>query len=307
MSSALSLPEDLKLENLVLYLQNQETMNSRCDIHFQGPHGRNTYKDISEIETYHISGENDKQHIRYEINTSRKGLYDSLPECLFHDINRFTDIHKSDWEKSLPEQCRELQTEETNARNFFYPTDIALFLLKLKTAEYVQELSSSNSVLQNIIGDAVSEEDKSNRFIRKAFPFLPYCKTIRGNRTLISLMLRKIFSDEQIAIESHNESITGKDTLPRYQTEIGDSLDSVFLGTERSDIIHNHHISLWIEEECSERFPDFIDEIERFRLFIQDFFISIEETLIFDIIKNEPTVLNDDRKHQYLNYNTDIE
>ena len=56
-----------------------------------------------------------------------------------------------------------------------------------------------------------------------------------------------------------------------------------------------------------QNFLQLIEDIEEFRLFIQDYFMSLENVIQFDIRHDDPTLrLSDDEIFNYLNFNTNI-
>ena len=56
-----------------------------------------------------------------------------------------------------------------------------------------------------------------------------------------------------------------------------------------------------------EHFNLFLEELETYRLFIKDYFFSIEDELCFHINSDYPTLrLADDIIYNYLNYNTNL-
>ena len=62
-----------------------------------------------------------------------------------------------------------------------------------------------------------------------------------------------------------------------------------------------------IKTDKGERQVQLLDEVEVLRLFIKDFFIAIEEDIVFNICQDEPPLrLSDDVFYNYLNYNTNI-
>lgn len=66
-----NIPTDLSAEVLANYLQMRD-----LSMEFLGPHKRNAYRDIVSLE----NGADGS----LQIGLSRKGLYDILPEALFH-------------------------------------------------------------------------------------------------------------------------------------------------------------------------------------------------------------------------------
>ena len=73
------LPNDINIEDIFSYLPK-----GSYRIFINGLHKRNSYKDI-------ISCEETSDGIT-EFHVGRNGLYNSLPEYMFHPINRFDNI-----------------------------------------------------------------------------------------------------------------------------------------------------------------------------------------------------------------------
>ena len=113
--------------------------------------------------------------------------------------------------------------------------------------------------------------------------------------------------EEGLQIEKHHETVTYKDEKPKYADGLGAILEESYVGNvfdERTTIYDIHY---WSEEECDENFHKFIDDIDLYQNFLQDYFLSIEETLRFHIFKDEaPLRLSDDIVFNYLNYNTNL-
>ena len=79
------------------------------------------------------------------------------------------------------------------------------------------------------------------------------------------------------------------------------------MGNTYSETINCYEVYYWSDEECNKDFLQLIDEIEMLRLFIKDYFLSVEEDIVFDIHNDEPPLrLNDEVFYNYLNYNTNI-
>ena len=227
---------------------------------------------------------------------------------MFHPINRFDNIPERERKERFAEEYAKQELEKENAHKFFSPIDILLLNLKTKIKEKINQLSSDNIIIQNIIGDTLTEKEKSNRFIQRTIPFLPNCKRIRGNKTLITFMLRKVLFEEGLSLNNGNIVSEIHDKEPQYNNNIEDfQLDSMYLGNEFSENITTFTISYWSDEECSENFNIFLEELEIYRLFIKDYFFSIEDELCFYISSDYPTLrLADDIIYNYLNYNTNL-
>ena len=289
------LPDDINIEDILLYLPKESYRVS-----VNGLHKRNSYKDIINYE--------ETPDGKTEFHVGRNGLYNSLPEYMFHPINRFDNIPERERKERFAEEYAKQELEKENAHKFFSPIDVLLLDLKTKVKEKINQLSSDNIFIQNIIGDTLTEKEKSNRFIQRTIPFLPNCKRIRGNKTLITFMLRKVLFEEGLSLNKENIVSEIHDKEPQYNSKIEDfQLNSMYLGNEFSENIMTFTINYWSDEDCSEHFNLFLEELETYRLFIKDYFFSIEDELCFHINSDYPTLrLADDIIYNYLNYNTNL-
>ena len=289
-----NLPEDINVELLLSYYPE-----GSCKVAFKELYKRNAYKDITDIKE-------DKRDGTLRINVGRHSLYNALPEYMFHQVDRF-DNPKANEKDRFSEEYEKQEQEREDAYRFFAPLDLLLLKLRVKIRERLQEYVERNKVLTDIIVDQLSDEQKSNRFIRRTFDLIPSCKYIRGDKTLLTFMLRKIFMEEGLKIEKHRKLIRYTDEEPRYQDGLDSILGEGYVGNIFDEETTIYDIHYWSDDDCDENFLLFIHETEVFRHFIQDYFISIEETLHFNIYKDdEPLRLSDDMVFNYLNYNTNL-
>lgn len=288
------LPKDLNIEVLLSYLPEDS-----CKVSVRGLHKRNSYMDIIDVE--------EKPDGNVLLDIGRSSIYDSLPEFMFHPIDRFTNDLQREKKELFDEEYDKQEKEKKDAHNFFAPIDILLLQTRLKVRERIQKYTSQNKILLEIIGDAITETQRNNRFIKQIIPYLPLCKNIRGNSTLIAFLLRKIFMEEGIVIEKQLENKNLVDGNPRYDDCLDTSLTSLYVGNEFDENIVTYHVYYWPDKECDDCFLSFIDEVEIFREFVQDYFMSIEEQLVFNILHDDPPLrLSDTTVYNYLNYNTNI-
>ena len=98
------------------------------------------------------------------------------------------------------------------------------------------------------------------------------------------------------------------DNEPQYNYKVTDhQIDSIYLGNQFSENITTYTINYWSDEECSEHFNLFLEELETYRLFIKDYFFSVEDDLCFHLCSDYPTLrVSDDIIYNYLNYNTNL-
>ncbi len=294
MQHPVNLPDDLNVELLFSFYPK-----GHCKASFKGLHKRNAYSDIIDIE------QGDKDTLLVDI--ARNSLYNALPEYMFHPIDRFNELPKLEEKERFAEEYEKQEQEKENARRFFAPIDITLFKLRMDVRERLLPYCESNKALIDIIADEMTQEQKDNRFIQQVVPFLPSCKIIRGNKTLMTLMLRKVFIEEGLKIDAHRASLEFTDNYPRYDYTLGSSLGDCYVGNTYNVPTCVYDIHYWSEDECNENFLSFVEEVDQLRQFIQDYFMSVDEVLIFNISHDgAPLRLNDEIIFNYLNYNTNI-
>lgn len=265
---------------------------------FCGLHKRNAYKDILEIEP---------GHDKLVLHLGRNSLYNSLPEYLFHSIDRFDHLPEQDKKQKFAEEYAKLEKEKEQAYRFFAPIDTLLFQLRMQVRESLNKYVESNLVIQNILLDNLTSEQRGNRFIKRTVPYMTSCKAIRGNRTLITLLLRKVFYDEGITVCARNKDMEFLDENPRYDCSEGNSLGSVYAGNKYYEPVMSYSVSYWSDADCNMDFLSFVDELEIYRRFVQDYFLSVDSILEFDISKDAgPLRISDTTVYNYLNFNTNI-
>lgn len=286
------IPDDINAE--ILFSCFPE---GKLKVQFDGTHHRNAYHDIKGL----LAQDDVKKPLTLLLG--RSSLYHILPEMMFHPFNRFTTENKEQFE----EKYRTETKEKENALEFFAPVDLALFKIRLLVREKIQEYLESDKVLISLLSEGLSEKEKQNRFVQKTLPFLPACKYIRGDKTLMTLMLRKVLMDETIEIKVHQETMMFSDEHPRYSGSVGDQLDSFYLGNSYAEDVSVYEVHYWNEEECNQHFPKFIDDMETYRQFIQDHFMAVEDVFRFDISTDaDGFYLSDETTYSYLNYNTNL-
>ena len=289
-----SFPFDINAETMLGFFPEDG-----CRVSFRGLHKRNSYNDIVNIEKDHTD--------RLHVDIARFSLYNSLPEYMFHPIDRFDNHPQYEEKERFEEQLEAQQEEIAKAYRFFAPIDILLLRQRMHVKEQILPLAQQNRVMESIIGDNLTDEQLENRFIRQCIPFLPQCKNIRGNKTLLTFLLRKVFMEEGLRVEVHHKTELQHDEQPRYEESLDLTLGDGFVGNEYEDMVTVYDISYWNDDECNERFLHFIDETEALRGFLQDWFLAVGEELRFNITQDElPLRLNDEVVYNYLNYNTNI-
>lgn len=291
----INIPSDIRAEIINNYLESVKK-----DFVFLGSHKRNAYEDILSISK-------DEESVKIEL--SRLGLYDILPEALFHPIDRFDNLPANEYKEKFDQEIEQQRIEESNARSFFKPYDKFIFDLSCAVSQIKDGEYGDNRLLTNIICDSLPDVYKSNRFIARTIEFTPRCKIIRGNRDLITLMLRKVLAEEGLKLDVYSKTISFKDIYPRYNCalEPDEDLQELYLGNKYDENVLSYDVQYWNEDFCDESFLKFVDDIKVFEDFINDYFMGIEAAVHFNISAHTlPVRLSDERYYNYLNYNTNL-
>ena len=307
-----NIPQDINIEALLAYIlfpqgipqdTNVEDLWPSCSLDsikviMKGTHKRNTYNDIVDIE--------EKFDGSSLISISRNSIYNALPEYLFHPIDRFSNLSGREKKDKFEEELEKQNTEKNNAYRFYAPIDLQMLRNRIMAREILRPITETNSILYDILGDRLTYNQHKNRFIKQAIPFLSSCKNIRGNKTLLTFFLRKVFMEEGLTMKMKSLRKEYRDEEPQYNDRLGDAIEDTFVGNVYDEMVTAFDIYYW-PEVVDQGFSQLLDEIEEFRLFIQDYFMSVEEVLQFDIVHDDPAVrLSDDYLFNYLNFNTNL-
>lgn len=289
------MPSDIRAEIVCNYLGQ-----IKQEITFHGSHKRNAYEDILSV-----TEEEDK----LKVELSRAGLYDILPEALFHPIDRFDNLPVNEYKERFAEEVEQQRIEESNARSFFLLYDKFIFGLSSIVAQMKQSEYGDNRKLSDIICDSLSDKYGSNRFVSLAKGFLPRCHSMRGNMTLITLMLRKILSEEGLRLVRSDNISTFEDNTPRYNCRIQDEdiPGESYLGNIFEEKVIVYDVHYWNDDLCDATFLQLVNEIKVFEDFINDYFMGVETPLRFRMTAHTlPVRLSDGMCCNYLNYNTNL-
>ena len=124
---------------------------------------------------------------------------------------------------------------------------------------------------------------------------------------MLTLLLRKVFMEEGLAIDICRQEATMTDEQPRYQESVDMEVGDGYVGNIFDDTITTYTIYYWSDDECGPQFLQFVREVEELRLFLMDYFLAIDEVLRFNISHDEPPLrLGDEIFYNYLNYNTNL-
>jgi len=288
-----NIPVDINAELILDWLPEGSFRMSLC-----GQHKRNAYNDLVEIEK--LSDDTFIFHL------GRNGLYNTLPESMFHPLDRFSNLPPFEEKEKFAQEMGKQEQEKENAARFFEPMDLLLMLYRVQAREKLHHVTETNSVLTDIIADRLTDTQKQNRFIKRTLPFLSACRDIRGNRTLLTQMIRKVMLDEGMRVTPKNGALLWRDETPRYADGLGNDLGDTFLGNAYDEETEVFEIRYW-PETVDARFASLVEELDEYRRFICDFFMSVETVLSFQLYcDRDEIILGKEDNFNYLNYNTNI-
>ncbi|WP_346882970.1 hypothetical protein [uncultured Algibacter sp.] len=176
--------ENIKAEVIVSEVQ----INSEIDIDFliknSSTFSRSYRRDVLDVERL----EHDDNALLLKL--SRNGIYDSLPERLFHsdkDKNKQT---------SYTAKRKRYKEEEKDARSFFSPIENEFFFQRVKIEKSERDLLDN---YYNVKDDFLIDFWKINKeiprdYIIKLIKLLPYGYKIAGDLELTRLSLEKILN-----------------------------------------------------------------------------------------------------------------
>lgn len=288
-----NIPDDINIELLLSYFKK-----GSCKVAFNGLHKRNAYNDLMDMED---------ENGTLKLTVGRTSLYNVLPELMFHPVDRFDNLPAANEKELFEEEYEAQEREIEHAYKFFAPIDLMLLRLRLSIRERLKEYVETDKIMIDILGDEISEAQRQNRFIGQVLPFLPFCKLIRGNRTYLALMLRKVFMEEGLSISVEDKKYEFTDPCPNYDTQLGSNINGFYVGNTFYERVTTYDIRFWPERFCDADFLKVVEEIEVFRQFIQDYFMGLEEMLKFNISCDTDSIrLSDESVYNYMNYNMNI-
>lgn len=175
--------ENLKAEVIVAELQKNTSLTSSNIT----TTNQSTFRRSHRRDVLNVSVKNDTD---LDFSLSRNGLYDQLPEGVFHSLS--SSKNKTSY-SSLRKKYKE---EEKDARHFFSPLENEFFQQTLNIEVNEQELFSSFSNLDHHFLSSFWKIKKNipKNLLLKLLKLLPHSYKIVGNIELTALCLEKIIN-----------------------------------------------------------------------------------------------------------------
>lgn len=178
-----SLFDNLKAEIIVTEVQKNTNNDISFLIQNQSSFSRSFRRDI--INITHL-----KDNDNIQLNLSRNGLYDSLPEGLFHAHE------ESQKNLSFSAKRKRYKDEEKDARRFFSPIESEFFNQRLNIEANERNILSNFYDLEDDFLIDFWKIDKviPKKYALKLIKLLPYCFKISGDLELTRLSLENILN-----------------------------------------------------------------------------------------------------------------
>lgn len=259
--------EDIKAEVVVSeILENSNVDFSNLTINntstFKRPYRRDIidYKQsLTNIDNYTLN-----------FNLSRNGIYDSLPEGVFHNPSD-PALKSLSYQKKREKQ----KQEEREARLFFQPIENETFNQYVNIEKEERALIDRFTDVKNNFLLKFWQVDKSlpKKYLLKLIKLLPSIHKISGNLELTALCLERII-DEKVTLEKVNSPYK----VPNNKEEKGENLGvDLVLGVDESIVLHPQ-INATIGPINEQNIKNFVDDSPTMR-FIQvfyEYFIPME-------------------------------
>lgn len=207
---------DLNAEYLISCLINEELKQDDIWVFFDGDFKRKWSKDIDFAGIENLDNNNNV----LALHLNRAGIYDSLPEFLFHSFSKETNASG----KEMAKESMRLKAEEKKVRLFFNPIENELFFQKVSLALKENEIYNSLFVdlLNGLIPGFWKIDDKiPSEYILKLVKILPFAHRFIGEYKLTAQSLEYIIG-EKVTIKFNND--TTEDIKPE------DKMNKIVLG-----------------------------------------------------------------------------
>ncbi|MGU3375719.1 type VI secretion system baseplate subunit TssG [Chryseobacterium sp. M5A1_1a] len=298
------LQTDFKAEAVAVNLLKYHRTVSNIFIERVGVNDRAYLKDIKSISSSYLGFDEEV----FTIESYREGIYDYLPEGLFHPPSLGASRKNVD---TVVREIRKQKRVEDDARKFFRPFELEVFFTEisalLKESEF--DISSSTDALLETVSELwplINMLDKKNAYV--FMHILPFFHQIRGDKkwfercmtAFLQVSVEVTFSPNIVdGIEKNNDSmLLGNSRLGVTYIPSGRHMDG-----QRNWVVNIGPIPY---EEMKKYIPG-----SPFRNVLQalyDYFlpvtVDIEENFVTEKVEYSFSLMDDERNASRLGYST---
>lgn len=292
-----AIPFDLKAEVLLAaLLENFKADGSDFIVNFEGQFRRPYSKDVLDCEV--IDYDYDATQF-LKINLSRDGIYDALPEGIFHypkteRLNQSVD--------DMTKEYRLQRKEEDDARQFFLPFENEFFLSGLMREnaekEYLLKLNKGET-LDFFYEFWDLDKNLPEVLVSKFIRILPFAYKIVGKLDKTAYCLNYLLQEEVVIEElGYKDQSNSGQTVTLNDCRLG--LDMI---SGKSYMDYSLNLEFKIGPLKNTSFQDYIHEggIKKFISLFYEYFLPMEidvkttillpsELELFDFAKQEPVL-----------------
>lgn len=278
------LTEGLKTEVILAELiQNSALIADDVIIKNQSTFNRSYRNDLVEVQNI------DNQFMRFAFHLSRNGIYDLLPEGLFHSPNT-EEVGSSHNSKR-----KKLKNTEKEVRNFFGPFENEFFYQKLQIEQNERSLLNNFYNLEEdfLIDFWKIDTQIPKKYLLKLIRLLPNSHQIAGDFELTRLSIEKILGERVVFKKKFQPMLTQNTKKEKKGVILG--VDTILEGDE--NLFFEPVVEVTIGPVKPKKIDSFMRKngILKFMELFYDFFIPLEYKVLTHIELSEdgPFVLGD--------------
>jgi hypothetical protein len=246
------------------------------------------------------------------LHLNRDGIYDTLPEALFHSSSGFEDQSA----KEMAKDSMKIRNEEKEARKFFQPFENEIFLQRVHLAMTENKLFERiyRDFLTGVIPDLWKTDiDFPDIFVTRLKKMLPLLNQVTGDLTLTGQCLEFIIDESvEVTCETHlDEDTETCDAI--FSGVLGKSILGVdtISGDRVGNIVSNLIFSIGpiADNETGTLVRE--GRMDGFLSYYYSYFVPFEYEVMTEYIfgtEQGKFILNDnaDKKASFLGYNSVI-
>lgn len=244
---------DVRLEVLVADLLADQVNLEDLLICPAGLFKRRFHKDIEGASIKEFLG-NDQQYLALEVN--REGIYDMLPQGMFHQTERTLEKEKTTDTVSTIKKQREIEAE---SRKFFLPFEQEFFYLRIRLElEERKYWNEKNNLFLEELFQHIWDfpEFLSKKQLSQLIFLLPKVQEIAGNLEAISAFLSYILEDDIKTSVSKTSPYQQDDLIPLLgNAQLG--IDFI-AGDQVADMIPG--IEILVQLSSEKRLSDYLED-----------------------------------------------
>ncbi|MDB5248594.1 MAG: type secretion system baseplate subunit TssG [Segetibacter sp.] len=291
---------DFRAEVIAAELIENNTAADRILIVPLGAMHRPQRKDIESI-LEEVSEYDNKEYTL--IRTHKEGLYDKLPEGLFHSP---ISHDYSRTEQQVIDSIKRHRVEEREARKFFLPFDAGLYNVRVQIALYENQLDKKFhfNQLVNIFSSHWEIFQYLNVLQANIFlQFLPIIHMIRDDWKVIETLFEQMFmAPAQLRIRDKKNQKNSDSQGVVFAGGLGQSMLGVDLVTGDATEVGATEMVITFGPLTSQQLKDFIGHMQQERVvkMLCDYLLPAEMDIVmdYDLLASERgLVLTDDREN----------